>query len=125
MREGSTNTEARRDAHREKGRSKLWLFPILGVLPLFMLTQLILRQLEDGNVLTPLQITYNILFFGLPILEVIIWRLLHQLPVRGRWGFALLLVGLGIGAPVVAIAVFTRTFLLYSIHRSRLSCCCL
>jgi hypothetical protein len=113
MREDGINREARRNAHSEKARSKFWLFLILGVLPIFMLSQLILRELEVGNVLTPMQISYNILFFALPILEVIIWRLLHQLPVRGRWGFALLLVGLGIGAPVVAMAVFTRTFLPY------------
>jgi hypothetical protein len=113
MREGDTNTEVRRNAQSAKGRSKLWLFLILGVLPFFMLSQLILREMEDGNVFTAPQIAYNILFFALPILEVIIWRLLHQLPVRGRWGFALLLVGLGIGAPVGAVIVFAITELPY------------
>lgn len=48
---------------------------------------------------------------AVPILEVIIWRLLRQLPTRGGWRLALIVVSLEIGVPVGSVMVFATTFL--------------
>jgi len=47
----------------------------------------------------------------MPVLEVIVWKQLHDLPRRGYWGFFFLLTGWGIGAPLVAIMVFAVAYL--------------
>jgi hypothetical protein len=47
----------------------------------------------------------------LPVLEVIVWKQLHNLPTRGYWGFLFLLTGWGIGAPLAAIMVFAVAYL--------------
>lgn len=47
---------------------------------------------------------------ALPLLEVIVWKLRKELPRKGYWGFALLLVGVGILGPDMAIYVGIDTF---------------
>lgn len=47
---------------------------------------------------------------ALPLLEVILWKLWKELPRTGYWGFALLLVGIGILEPAMAIFVGIDTF---------------
>lgn len=42
---------------------------------------------------------------ALPLLEVILWKLWKELPRTGYWGFVLLLVGVGILEPGMAIFV--------------------
>lgn len=52
-----------------------------------------------------------VFIIALPFLEVIIWRLLRQLPAQGRLGSILMVVGVGIGVPVGTGMVFATIFL--------------
>ena len=53
------------------------------------------------------------IFFVLifPALEVILWKLGHELPKRGYWGLRFLLLGTEIGLPMAMIIIVVTTYL--------------
>jgi len=90
-----------------------WIGAIVNILAVASILATKLLPLATGKaVSSALQDAMVIVFIvALPFLEVLLWRLLRQLPAQGRWGFVLVLVGLGIGVPVGAVMVFATIFL--------------
>ncbi len=90
-----------------------WLQGILVLLGVSSILATKFLPRATGKVVSSVLLDAMVIVFiiALPILEVIIWRLLRQLPARGRWGLMLIVVGLGIGVPVGAVMVFATIFL--------------
>ncbi len=90
-----------------------WVQAVITILAVSSILATKLLPLATGKAVSSvLQDAMVIVFIvALPFLEVLLWRLRRQLPTQGRWGFVLVLVGLGIGVPIGAVIVFAATFL--------------
>ncbi|HKW20061.1 MAG TPA: hypothetical protein VJO13_01695 [Ktedonobacterales bacterium] len=83
---------------------------VLGV-PAFLAPKILPHMIgmEVSSICLDAMTIFIVLIF--PALEVILWKLGHELPKRGYWGLRFLFLGTEIGLPMAMIIVFVTTYL--------------